>query len=496
MDNSFCDLGIASPILKALNDMGFDAPTEVQSKVFPYALKQADMIVVSKTGSGKTAAFGVPLLQMMNPDAEGIKALILTPTRELAVQVDKDIRQMAKYLPVKTAVVYGKHSINTEMEALQKGAAIVTGTPGRVFDLMRQGALVTKNIRFLVLDEADRMLDMGFIEQVFRIVKNLPRDRVTLLFSATIPPKIQNICRQHMKQPVTIEIESDTKTVDTIYQMYYRVEHREKRLQLGRLLMVEQPDSCLIFCNTRIEVDRVQEYLTKLGYASQALHGDIGQGKRLQTIQGFKKGDFHLLVATDVAARGIHIDNLSLVINYDVPGEKDSYVHRIGRTGRAGHVGRAITMVTAEDIMSLYDIEEYIGARINEEDLPSEAVFNERKASAEKWLKANSRSEKVPQKPKLPGPQSKISPSYQDRQGGYQRRQAGSVRGQMPGNVQQAPAVTVQKQDAPRTAVVHTAMPQVEAPVPKPDQLKEAGQDSQEKKTFLHGLLQRIRKEK
>lgn len=395
MNKSFKDLGISLPILQAVEEMGFDVPTEVQSHVIPHILNQADMIVRSKTGSGKTAAFGIPMLQIIDPEAEGPQGLILTPTRELAVQVDSDLKLLSRHLPVKTTVVYGQHSMNIEIAALKKGASIVTGTPGRAFDHIRQGNLVTKHVRFLVLDEADRMLDMGFIDQVVRIIKTLPKNRVTLLFSATMPTEVQRICREYMKTPVTVEIESDTKTVDIIHQLYYRVDIHEKRTQLHRILTVEQPDSCMIFCNTRIAVDRVHEYLSRKGYSCQALHGDIHQSKRLKTIQQFKNGEFNFLVATDVAARGLHVDDLSLVINYDVPNEKDSYVHRIGRTGRAGSGGRAITLVTSEDIRSLYDIEEHIGAMIAEEDLPTEAAVQASKAgAAEKWAKAKAQFHK------------------------------------------------------------------------------------------------------
>lgn len=396
MKNNFNNLGISPPILKAIEEMGFQTPTEVQSSAIPHILNKEDLIVMSKTGSGKTAVFGISMLQMTDPKATLPQGLILTPTRELAVQVDSDLKLMSKYLQHKTTAIYGQHSMNTEIQALSKGVSIVSGTPGRVFDHIRQGNLVTKHIRFLVLDEADRMLDMGFIDQVVKIIRTLPKDRVTLLFSATIPTEIRRICREYMKHPVTIEIESQTMTVDTTQQVYYRVNHNEKNLHLSRLLLVEQPESCMIFCNTRIAVDRVQMFLSRKGYDCQALHGDISQSRRMKTIQQFKQGEFHILVATDVAARGIHIDGLSLVINYDVPLEKDSYVHRIGRTGRAGNGGRAITLVTGEDIMSLYAIEEHIGAMIAEADLPSDVVFNEHKAKAEKWIQANSPKKKSP----------------------------------------------------------------------------------------------------
>ncbi|MDW7674660.1 MAG: DEAD/DEAH box helicase [Bacillota bacterium] len=396
MNNSFDDLGISPPILKAIEEMGFEAPTEVQASAIPHIFNKEDLIVMSKTGSGKTAVFGVSILQMTDPGALGPQALILTPTRELAIQVDSDLKQMSKHLRHKTIAVYGQHNMNVEIQALKKRASIVTGTPGRVFDHIRQGNLVTKHIRFLVLDEADRMLDMGFIDQVVRIIKTLPKDRVSLLFSATMPTEIRKICRLYMKHPVTIEIESQTKTVDTIQQVYYRVDKDEKRFQLNRLLMIAQPESCIVFCNTKVAVDQLQSYLSRKGYASQALHGDIPQGRRQKIIHQFKQGAFHLLIATDVAARGIHIDDLSLVINYDVPVEKDSYIHRIGRTGRAGNRGCAITLVTGEDLMTLYEIEEHIGAMITESDLPSDALLNENRSRAQKWLQAKSKKSEQP----------------------------------------------------------------------------------------------------
>jgi superfamily II DNA/RNA helicase len=411
MKNTFNNLGISPPILKALEKMGFETPTEVQNNAIPHIFNREDLIVISKTGSGKTAVFGVPILQMTDPAGSGPQALILTPTRELAVQIDSDLKLMSKHLQHKTTAVYGQHNMNTEIQALNKGVSIVTGTPGRVYDHIRRRNLEIKNIRFFVLDEADRMLDMGFIDQVVQIIKTLPKDRVTLLFSATIPSEVRKMCRDYMKRPVTIEIESQTKTVDTTRQVYYRVNNNEKNVQLNRLLMVEQPESCMIFCNTRIAVDKVQNFLFRKGYASKALHGDIPQSRRMKTIQQFKQGDFPLLVATDVAARGIHIDDLSLVINYDVPLDKDSYVHRIGRTGRAGKSGQAISLVTGDDIMSLYAIEEHIGAMIEEAELPSDAVFNKRKNEAEKWMQAKppQHHEKHRNKPVKVGPHPKAS---------------------------------------------------------------------------------------
>ena len=498
MNNSFNELGILPPILKALEEMGFEIPTEVQSKAIPHILNKEDLIVMSKTGSGKTAVFGVSMLQMTDPGTAGPQGLILTPTRELAVQVDSDLKQISRHLRHQTTAVYGQHSMNVEIQALKKGVSIVTGTPGRVFDHISHRNLPTGNIRFLVLDEADRMLDMGFILQVEKIIKTLPKDRVTLLFSATIPAEVRKICREYMKHPVIIEIESPTLTVDTIQQAYYRVERNEKRIWLNRLLLVERPESCMIFCNTRIAVDQVQSFLIQKGYASQALHGEIPQGRRLKTIQQFKQGEFHLLVATDVAARGIHIDDLSLVINYDVPVEKDSYVHRIGRTGRAGNSGRAVTLVTSEDIMSLYEIEEHIGAMITEADLPSEAVFNEHRNEVEKWIQANSQNARPPRPASRPNsketqkkPSYSKPPQYREKYKGRQsetntdhRATAKSVRPEHP-SLQVKPVGTTAKPVTPHfsdAGAVHARQSTVIVQSP----------DSTPKKPFLQRVIQRL----
>lgn len=406
---TFNELEIIEPILKAIKDIGYESPTEVQKQAIPHILKGKDMIVLSKTGSGKTASFGIPMLQNIDFENNAPQGLVITPTRELAVQVDKDLKELGKYLPHKTTAIYGQHSINTEIQELKKGVHIVTGTPGRIFDHIQKGTLNTKNIKFLVLDEADRMLDMGFIDQVQQIIKKIPKERVTMLFSATLPGEIQKICHRYLNDPETVSIESETKTVDSIEQVYYRVRNDEKRRQLNRILTIERPEGCIIFCNTKRSTDQVHNFLLRKGFASQALHGDIPQGRRLSIINDFKKGLFPILVATDVAARGIHIEGLCLVINYDLPVEKDSYVHRIGRTGRAGHSGKAVSLVTSEDIMSLYEIEEHTGAMIAENDLPSDNLYNQNKSAAEKWKDNKKiRPKVVPKQTKIAKPAVKI----------------------------------------------------------------------------------------
>jgi superfamily II DNA/RNA helicase len=382
MENQFEQLGLKEELVKAVEAMGFVEPTEVQQRAIPIILDNRDVIVRSKTGSGKTGAFSLPILHSLSGDET---ALILTPTRELALQIDQDIRKMKQFMSLKTTVVYGQHNMNKEIETL-KDAQIITGTPGRVWDHIQQKNLKLNNVKYMVLDEADRMLDMGFFDQVIRIVKKTPEDRMTMLFSATMPPEIAKMAKRYMKAPEIIEIASETKTVDTIKQSYYRVERDEKNTILNRTLRYYQPDSCMIFCNTRIGVDRVDTYLKRKGYHSDALHGANSQSNRTRTLQRFKRGDNQILVATDVAARGLHVEDLSLVINYDVPNEKDNYIHRIGRTGRAGNGGIAISLVTKDDIMSLYEIEEHVGVLIDEEEPPTEAMADEAfENSNSKW---------------------------------------------------------------------------------------------------------------
>lgn len=497
MKSDFNGLGIAPPILQAIQEMGFEEPTEVQTKAIPHVLNQEDVIVMSKTGSGKTAVYGIPLLQLTDPEAAGPQVLILTPTRELAVQVDSDLRRMGKYLAHQTTSVYGQHSMNAEIQALSKGVTIVTGTPGRVYDHVWHGNLKTRNIRYLILDEADRMLDMGFLPQVVRIIRTLPKSRVTLLFSATIPPEVHKICRDYMKNPVTIEIESQTKTVDTTEQVYYRVNYNEKNTQLNRLLLAEQPESCVVFCNRRDTVDRVHRFLDRKGYAAEALHGDIPQVKRLKTIQQFKEGHFHVLVATDVAARGIHINDLSLVINYDLPLEKDGYIHRIGRTGRAGNVGRAASLVTSDDIMSLYEIEEHIGSLIEEAELPSDTFLDEQQSSINQWVQSNAKKRKQLQTAansnanrnqprragsKPPQQQTKNRTQPNNRKGNTQPVKPGST----VSHAEQAKPIP----NVSRPAVARAVETPVVHPQPKPESMPK---QPATKKSFLQRMLNRVR---
>lgn len=380
----FSDFQISKHIVKALSEMGYEHPTSVQKKTILPALTKRDLIVLSRTGSGKTAAFGVPAVQLLY---EGVfqKALVLAPTRELAVQVEAELAKIAKYTGLKSVVVYGKHSIDVEVGKIAKGLDILVGTPGRVLDHLEQGNVDLTKFDLVVLDEADRMLDMGFIDQVDKIISNTSSERKMYLFSATIPDEIMGLSLKYLNEPFTVKLESDVKTVEEVEQFYYHVRKNEKRSRLLDVLTHHNPESCIVFCNTRFEVDRVTDFLVNYGITAKSIHGANSQSLRLKFLNQFKKGDFKVLVATDVAARGLHIEGLELVINYNLPVEKDSYVHRIGRTGRAGKKGLALTFVQEGEFYQLYTLEEHAGVRIEELSLP-ETVQNKKRQTANKDL--------------------------------------------------------------------------------------------------------------
>lgn len=378
-DNEFRSFGIDERVLSGIEKMGFTEPTKVQKQVIPKVLEGKDVIVLSKTGSGKTAAFAIPVVnRLLGTDSKPkLRCIVLTPTRELALQVGDDFKNIAKNTGLKTTCVYGQHSMNEELNDIDRGVDILSGTPGRVLDHLQSGNLDLSDVEFFVLDEADRMLAMGFIEQVESILKYVPKKRNTMLFSATMPFEIMNICWQYMIEPLEIKIESDTKTVDNIKQLYYTVFPNEKRTALYKLISLYRPESLLVFCNTRWQVDRITSFLSDKGFSVRGIHGGISQSGRTKTMKSFKSGVNDILVATDVAARGIHVEDLEMVINYDLPVEKDNYVHRIGRTGRIGKNGLAVSLVTSEDMYTLYEIEEHIGAMISSAEFPDEAKMHE-----------------------------------------------------------------------------------------------------------------------
>lgn len=370
-EKRFEDYKISEPILRALEGLGYTKPTEVQEKVIPSALSKTDVAVKSQTGSGKTAAFGIPICELVDWEENKPQALILTPTRELADQVKEDITNIGRFKRIKAAAVYGKQPFAYQQAELKQKCHVVVGTPGRVMDHIERGTLNLSRIEYLVLDEADEMLNMGFIEQVEAIINKLPAERTTMLFSATLPENVENLQRKYMNNPEHIEIASTETLTDRIEHSLYRVEEKKKFALLRDMTIVENPDSCIIFCRTKDNVDFVVEQLEKHDYTCDKLHGGMMQEDRFAVMNEFKRGEFRYLVATDVAARGIDIDSITHVVNFDVPLEKESYVHRAGRTGRAGKKGKAITFATPYEDKFLKEIEAYIGFEIPERSAPS-----------------------------------------------------------------------------------------------------------------------------
>ena len=369
---SFDAFRLSEETMKALFKLRYEDPTEVQARVIPEVLKGKDVIVKSQTGSGKTAAFAIPICERLELEQKNPQVLVLTPTRELAVQVNEDFSHIGRFKRIRCAAIFGKQPMEIQKRELKQRVHVVVGTPGRTFDHIERKNLILDDIKYLVLDEADKMLDMGFIDQVEAIVSLLPKDRITMLFSATMPEKIEEICNKYMIKPLKIEFQTKNPTVEKTAQWYYEVEDSRKFNVLNSIIYTEKPESCILFCNTREKVEELLADMKREHYYCAALHGGMEQGSRLNTIQGFKRGEFHFLIATDVAARGLHIDDVSHVINYEVPMENDSYVHRIGRTGRAGKEGVAITLSTKRELRFLHEIEEYIQQSIPKKDIPTD----------------------------------------------------------------------------------------------------------------------------
>ncbi|WP_226645848.1 DEAD/DEAH box helicase [Mesobacillus subterraneus] len=392
---SFDDYNLSDEIKRALSVLKYEAPTEVQEEVIPLAMEKQDLVVKSQTGSGKTASFGIPICDLVEWEEKNPQALILTPTRELAVQVREDITNIGRFKRIKAMAVYGKEPFAKQKEELKQKTHVVVGTPGRVIDHIERGTLVLDEIKYLIIDEADEMLNMGFINDVESIIEELPSDRVTMVFSATLPKDVENLCHKYMKDPVNIEIASTGVTTNTIDHLLIEVKEEDKISLLKDITVVENPESCIIFCRTKENVDTVFEQLEDANYSCERLHGGLEQEDRFAVMNGFKMGNFRYLVATDVAARGIDVDNVSLVINYDVPMEKEGYVHRTGRTGRAGNKGKAITLATPYEDKFIRAIERYIGFEIPVTEAPgkqevarNQAAFDE-KISGRRVVKNN-----------------------------------------------------------------------------------------------------------
>jgi len=367
---TFNDLDIIEPILKALNDKGYKTPTLIQEKAIPMVLQHKDLLGLAQTGTGKTAAFAIPIIQHIynSPKAAGkkrpIKALILTPTRELALQIDECIQDYSTYTGVSHCVIFGGVKQNTQVSALKNGVDILTATPGRLLDLMNQGFVNLNDINFFVLDEAYRMLDMGFIHDIKRILPKLRQKKQTLLFSATMPQAIATLSGTILKNPVRVEVTPTSSVVDTVTQLLYYVEKTDKKDLLIDLLSKDKKQSTLIFSRTKHGADKIARMLCKAGIGSEAIHGNKSQTARQRALSNFKTNKTRVLIATDIAARGIDIDKLEMVINYDLPEVAETYVHRIGRTGRAGNTGIALSFCAEEEKSYLRDIQRLTGKRL------------------------------------------------------------------------------------------------------------------------------------
>ena len=378
----FEDMNISNEICRAVLDMGFEEATPIQSQAIPVILEGKDIIGQSQTGTGKTAAFGIPLLERINPEDRRLQALILCPTRELAIQVSEEFRKLRKYKDnIRVLPIYGGQPIDRQIAALRKGTQVVIGTPGRVMDHMRRRTIKAETVQMMVLDEADEMLDMGFREDIETILVKIPEEHQTLLFSATLSPEILDITKRFQKNPEFIKIVRKELTVPNIEQYYFDVKEKTKLDALCRIIDVYDPKLAMVFCNTKKLVYDLVEMLQGRGYFAEGLHGDLKQAQRDKVMQKFRNGTIEILVATDVAARGIDVDDIDVVFNYDVPQDEEYYVHRIGRTGRAGKAGKAFTFCVGKEIYKLRDIMRYTKTKIQQQKLPTLSDVEEMKTN-------------------------------------------------------------------------------------------------------------------
>lgn len=369
---TFEEMCLDTRIMRAIAEMGFEQPSPIQAQSIPIAVEGKDMIGQARTGTGKTASFGIPMLQRINPKDKSLQAIVLCPTRELAIQSANEIRKLAKFLHgIKVIPIYGGQEISKQIRSLKGGVQIVIGTPGRVMDHLRRHTLKPQTVDIVVLDEADEMLNMGFREDIETILGQLPEERQTMLFSATMPKPILEIAKRYLHEPEIVKVIQKELTVPKIEQYYYEVNPRKKNEVLSRLLDMYDPSLSLVFCNTKRKVDELVADLKGRGYFAEGLHGDMKQSQRDRVMNGFRNGRTDILVATDVAARGIDVDDVEAVFNYDVPQDDEYYVHRIGRTGRAGREGRAFTLVVGKEIYKLKDIQRYCKTKIRRQPIPS-----------------------------------------------------------------------------------------------------------------------------
>lgn len=368
---TFEELDLDPHILKALSDMGFEETTPVQKETIPLALAGRDLIGRAQTGTGKTAAYGIPLVERCDRDSDQIQGIVITPTRELAIQVAEELNRIGQYKRIRSLPIYGGQEIERQIKALKNRPSIIVGTPGRLMDHMRRKTIRLQQVKIVVLDEADEMLNMGFREDIEVILEQMPAQRQNLLFSATIPLHIQTLASQFMNNPEMVHIKPQEVTVSHIKQYYIETPETQKLDVLCRLLDIENPGLAIIFGRTKRRVDEIAEALNKRGYSAEGIHGDLTQSRRETIMHRFKSGMTELLIATDVAARGLDITGVTHIYNFDIPQDPESYVHRIGRTGRAGETGKAVTLVTPREIGHLKYIEQFTRQKIGRQPVPT-----------------------------------------------------------------------------------------------------------------------------
>jgi len=368
----FEEMGLSEQILRAVTEMGFEEASPIQTKAIPIQLTGVDIVGQAQTGTGKTAAFGIPMLHKIDSKNKKLQALVLCPTRELAIQVADEIRKLSKFMSgIKVLPIYGGQDIAKQIRSLKAGTQIVIGTPGRVMDHMRRKTVKFEDVNTIILDEADEMLNMGFREDIETILKEIPGERQTIMFSATMPKAIRDIARSYQNKPVEVKVLKKELTVPKIEQYYYEVKPKNKLDVMCRLLDMYDPKLSLVFCNTKRQVDELTSELQGRGYFADGLHGDLKQVQRDRVMNAFRNGKTEILVATDVAARGIDVDDVEAVFNYDIPQDDEYYVHRIGRTGRAGREGKAFNLLVGKEVYKLRDIQRYCKTKIKAMPIPS-----------------------------------------------------------------------------------------------------------------------------
>ncbi len=378
----FEDINLSKEVLDAVSDMGFEEPSPIQAQAIPYLMEGLDVIGQAQTGTGKTAAFGIPIVESVNPNSREVQAMVLCPTRELCIQVSKEITKLAKYKrDVMVLPIYGGQPIERQIRGLKKGVQIVVGTPGRVMDHMKRRTLKTGGIKMFVLDEADEMFDMGFRDDIELILQDVPEERQSLFFSATMAKEITDFAKRYQRDPQIVKVVNKELTVPKVNQFYYDLRSNIKTEVLARVLDIYDPKLTVVFCNTKKKVDELTGELQGRGYFADGLHGDLKQSQRDIVMDKFRRANIEILVATDVAARGIDVDDVDLVVNYDMPQDNEYYVHRIGRTARAGRKGTAISFVTNRDFNNLREIERYTKTKIDRRPLPTLKDIKERQST-------------------------------------------------------------------------------------------------------------------